>query len=147
MDKIEKIRKKIKELQDEFISIHPKDCSLKLIKSYAGYAYLDKVLSFIDTLEEETDKDLEKAAEKYTDNPDTYAVWTEHYGDFVTVDDIELIEKAFKAGVNWQKEQGKSKEAVVGLSTRKLICEISEDTLNQLDVNHGDKVIIQIRKV
>ena len=44
-------------------------------------------------------------------------------------------------------EQGKSKEVVVGLSTNKLICEISEDTLNQLDVNPGDKVIIQIRKV
>lgn len=49
---ITKIRRKVKELQDEFISIQPKDCSLKLIKSYAGYAYLDKVLSFIDTLEE-----------------------------------------------------------------------------------------------
>ena len=53
MDKIEKIRKFVKELQQDFISIQPKDCSLDLIKSYAGYAYLDKVLSFLDTLESE----------------------------------------------------------------------------------------------
>jgi len=53
MDKIEKIRKFVKELQQDFISIQPKDCSLGLIKSYAGYAYLDKVLSFLDTLSED----------------------------------------------------------------------------------------------
>lgn len=60
MNEIEKIRIKIKELQDEFISIHPKDCSLELIKSYAGYVYLDKVLSFLDTLENSDTKKDEK---------------------------------------------------------------------------------------
>ncbi len=64
MDKIERIRRKVKELQDEFISIQPKDCSLELIKSYAGYAYLDKVLSFLDALLEEPDKSLEEDLEK-----------------------------------------------------------------------------------
>ena len=53
MSNIEKVRKFVKELQQDFISIQPKDCSLDLIKSYAGYAYLDKVLSFLDTLESE----------------------------------------------------------------------------------------------
>ena len=46
-------------------------------------------------------EEIDNAAEKYTDNPDNYAVWTEHFGDFATVDDIELIKRAFKAGVAW----------------------------------------------
>lgn len=90
MDKIEKIRRKVKELQDEFISIQPKDCSLELIKSYAGYAYLDKVLSFLNSSSEEPDKNLEEAA-----------------NEFANQDCVTFIsrKKGFIAGAEWQKEQ------------------------------------------
>ena len=93
MDKIEKIRKFVKELQQDFISIQPKDCSLELIKSYAGYAYLDKVLSFLDTLSEEPDKSLEEVAYKYS-----FDSRSSIYGQVDVID-------AFKAGAEWQKEQ------------------------------------------
>ena len=92
MDNIEKIRKFVKELQQDFISIQPKDCSLELIKSYAGYAYLDKVLSFLDTLSEEPDKSLEEVAYKYSfdSRPSIYG-------------QVDVID-AFKAGAKWKKD-------------------------------------------
>lgn len=123
MDKIEKIRRMVKELQDEFISIQPKDCSLELIKSYAGYAYLDKVLSFLDTLSEEPDKDLEEAAEISFDEAKSL---TEDYRDFLAKGLTEnqprpigphwfseYAKNRFITGAEWQKEQ-MIKDAVEG---------------------------------
>ena len=95
MDNIEKIRKFVKELQQDFISIQPKDCSLDLIKSYAGYAYLDKVLSFLDTLSEEPDKSLEEAALSYVKNK--YNFSSELVYNNIGTDD-------FKAGAEWGAE-------------------------------------------
>lgn len=104
----DKLKKEIEKLKTDFIKFHT-GIDLELVKSYLGYRSYENVLSIIDSLQqeqqEEPDKSLEEAAEEYTNNPDTYVVWTEHYGDFATVDDIELIEKAFIAGAKWQKEQ------------------------------------------
>ena len=66
---------------------------MKLVKSYAGYAYLDKVLSFLDTLSEEPDKSLEEVAYKYS-----FDSRSSIYGQVDVID-------AFKAGAEWQKEQ------------------------------------------
>lgn len=110
MDKIEKIRQFVKELQQDFISIQPKDCSLELIKSYAGYAYLDKVLSFLDTLSEEPDKSLEEAARRYA-IPTYMKDVDENFLDEYPYDPV--AEKAFKAGVEW-KESQMLKDAVEG---------------------------------
>ena len=103
IDKIEKIRRKVKELQDEFISIQPKDCSLELIKSYAGYAYLDKVLSFLDTLSVEAPEGLDEAAKEYEwSNVDTNQLNPPTLDMIVQVGDLR---DAFKAGAEWRDAQ------------------------------------------
>ena len=55
--------------------------------------------------------------------------------------------KQFKAGAKWMAEQGYTKEAVIGIATEEISINVSEQTLNELDLRPGDKVIVQIRKV
>ena len=137
MDKIEKIRWFVKELQQDFISIHPKDCSLKLVKSYAGYAYLDKVLSFLDTLSEEPDKSLEEVAYKYS-----FDSRSSIYGQVDVID-------AFKAGAKWQKESQMLKDAVEGEIQMRYsgsLCAKTIRVINEDKFKLGDKVRIIIVK-
>ena len=54
--------------------------------------------------------------------------------------------QAFKAGAQWQKEQGVTKEAIIGMATEEISINISQPTLDMLDLCAGDKVIIQIRR-
>ena len=73
---------------------------------------------------------LDEAAERYTDNPGTYATWTEHYGDFAFVDDIALVEKAFKAGAKWQAEQTPKLPNNLVEAAEKFALSISKDLIN-----------------
>jgi hypothetical protein len=54
--------------------------------------------------------------------------------------------KGFYRGSKWQKNQGVTKEAVIGMATEEISINISKSTLDALDLCAGDKVIIQIRK-
>lgn len=47
-------------------------------------------------------KELEKAVEAYIENPANYLEYQDGWED---LSDLEYVEKAFKAGANWQKEQ------------------------------------------
>lgn len=55
-------------------------------------------------------------------------------------------EDAFKAGSWWLAGQGVTKEAVIGMSTEEITINVSQQTLNELDLCPGDKVVVQIRK-
>ena len=46
--------------------------------------------------------ELEKAVEVYIDNPANYL---EYQNEWEDLSDLEYVEKAFKAGANWQYEQ------------------------------------------
>ena len=46
--------------------------------------------------------ELEKAVEAYIENPANYLEYQDGWED---LSDLEYVEKAFKAGANWQKEQ------------------------------------------
>ena len=46
--------------------------------------------------------ELEKAVEVYIDNPANYL---EYQNEWEDLSDVEYVEKAFKAGANWQYEQ------------------------------------------
>ena len=46
--------------------------------------------------------ELEKAVEAYIDNPANYLEYQDGWED---LSDLEYVEKAFKAGANWQYEQ------------------------------------------
>ena len=49
-------------------------------------------------------------------------------------------------GAEWMAGQGVAKEAVIGMDTEEISINVSEQTLNELDLCPGDKVIVQIRK-
>ena len=98
---------------------------------------------------EEKDKNylgLDEAAERYTDNPDTYATWPEHYGDFAFVDDIALVEKAFKAGAKWMAEQGVSKEMVISKLPNGDTFFSRSIEFDEVGVPNHTEVIVQIRQ-
>lgn len=90
------------------------------------------ILSFLDSLQVDEPEELDEAAEEYINDTTPKYGWT--------------IENAFKAGAKWMAEQGVSKDVTIGLATSKIIVNITEETLNNLDVKASDKVIIQIRK-
>ena len=46
--------------------------------------------------------ELEKAVEAYIENPANYLEYQDGWED---LSDVEYVEKAFKAGANWQKQQ------------------------------------------
>lgn len=52
----------------------------------------------------------------------------------------------FKAGAKLMAGQGVTKEAVIGMATEEIFINVSQQTLNELDLFPGDKVIVQIRK-
>ena len=57
-----------------------------------------------------------------------------------------LCAEHFKAGAGWMAEQGVTKECPIGMATEKIICNITEKTLDTLGICPGDKVIVHIRK-
>ena len=87
MTAIEKIRTKIERLKWE-IDISPIPVSMVDLK-----LQLEDLLSFLDTIEEEPNEDLEKAAESYEEERlSDYGYRGEWSGAFI-------------AGANWQKEK------------------------------------------
>lgn len=52
----------------------------------------------------------------------------------------------FKVGAEWMAGQGKTKEAVIGMATEEIHINVSQQTLDELDLCPGDKVVVQIRK-
>ena len=66
--------------------------------------------------------------------------------EWTSLDEIgHIISKAFKAGAGWMAGQGVTKEAVIGMATEEISIYVSRETLNELDLCPGDKVIFQIR--
>jgi len=61
--------------------------------------------------------------------------------------DSRDIRCAFKAGAEWMAGQGVAKEAVIGMATEEISINVSQQTLNELDLCPGDKVVVQIRKI
>ena len=58
----------------------------------------------------------------------------------------EDIKIAIKFGAEWMAGQGVTKEAVIGMATEEISINVSQKTLNELDLCPGDKVVVQIRK-
>lgn len=54
--------------------------------------------------------------------------------------------KLFKAGAEWLAEQGVTKEITIGTTTDKMVITVTQQTMDMLGVQIGDKVIFQIRK-
>ena len=105
------------------------------------YIRLDEdkqLLSFITSLQQEQPSlpsGLDEAAEKYSENI------------LANNEDLQdAIEDAFKAGAEWMEGQGITKEAVIGMATEEIFIKVSEQTLDELDLRPGDKVVVQIRK-
>ncbi len=100
------------------------------------------VASDLGTLERELEKkvvmlssNLDEAAEEYAEN-------ILAGGE----DMFDAIADAFKAGAEWMAGQGKTKEAVIGMATEEIYINVSQQTLDELDLCPGDKVVVQIRK-
>lgn len=49
-------------------------------------------------------------------------------------------------GAEWMAAQGVTKEAVIGMATEEISINVSQETLNELDLCPGNKVVVQIRK-
>lgn len=89
---------------------------------------------------------LDEAAEEYA-----YNNWEDndyHTGasEGLPFDAIGHTEKCFKAGAEWMAGQGVTKEAVIGMATEEISINVSQQTLDKLDLCPGDKVVVQIRK-
>ena len=52
----------------------------------------------------------------------------------------------FRDGAEWLAGRGVTKEAVIGMATEEISINVSQRTLNKLDLCPGDKVVVQIRK-
>lgn len=61
-------------------------------------------------------------------------------------DMFDAIADGFRAGAEWMAGQGATKEAVIGMATEEISINISQKTLDELDLCPGDKVVVQIRK-
>ena len=90
--------------------------------------------------------DLDEAAEEFA-----YNNWEDndyHTGasEGLPFDAIGHTEKCFRAGVEWLAGQGVTKEVVIGMATEEISITVSQQTLDDLDLCPGDKIIVQIRK-
>ena len=61
-------------------------------------------------------------------------------------DMFDAIADGFRAGAEWMAGQGATKEAVIGMATEEISINVSQKTLDELDLCPGDKVVVQIRK-
>ena len=59
---------------------------------------------------------------------------------------FEKIKDGIKSGAEWMAGQGVTKEAVIGMATGEISINVSQKTLDELDLCPGDKVVVQIRK-
>lgn len=63
------------------------------------------------------------------------------------IEDVKKdMEISFRYGAEWMARQGVTKEAVIGMATEEIAIYVSRETLNELDLCPGDKVVAQIRK-
>ena len=101
--------------------------------------------SAIKYLEPSLPSNLDEAAINYAydGEPEKYGIeFAESNGNNLRGDKAD----AFKAGAEWMAGQGVVKEAVIGMATEEISINVSEQTLNELDLCPGDKVVVQIRK-
>lgn len=61
-------------------------------------------------------------------------------------DMFDAIADGFRAGAEWMAGQGVTKEAVIGMATEEISINVFQQTLDELDLCPGDKVVVQIRK-
>lgn len=78
---------------------------------------------------------LDEAAKEYMRN----------YIPFDQCDSRDII-RTFKAGAEWLAGQGVTMEAVIGMATEEISINVSQQTLDKLNLCPGDKVVVQIRK-
>ena len=105
MDAIEKIRQEIERLMNERYNWETDGSS----ESVTACEALTKIYKFLDTIEEEPSEELEKAAEEYGNKHDSIDCAYTEIDEPVYIGD--LMENAFIAGANWQKEQMMKKAA------------------------------------
>ena len=110
---------------------------------------LDRVISFIDSLPEESvSEDLDRASREWL-RPrldEDYANYGEDKMMELTRFDGYAMLDAIEFGAQWQANKGVTKEAVIGMATEEIAINVSQPTLDALDLCAGDKVIIQLRK-
>jgi len=142
--------------QKEFNFI--KDSFSQIIDDIAGNPDWGKaseaVASDLGTLERKLEKkisslpsNLDEAAEEALDDVD--ANWQiDERGDGCTEPGYNQKQMMimFKAGAGWMAGQGVTKEAVMGMATEEIFINVSQQTLNELCLCPGDKVVVQIRK-
>lgn len=58
----------------------------------------------------------------------------------------EIIEAAIMFGAEWMANQGVSREVIIEPATSKIVCTITEDTIESLNLTSGDRIIVQVRK-
>ena len=91
---------------------------------------------------------LDEAAEDYEENKvhSISALGTDKDGFAYYMRTGTSFNDAFKAGAEWMARQGITKEAVIGMATEEISINVSQQTLDELDLCPGDKVVVQIRK-
>ena len=52
----------------------------------------------------------------------------------------------FRDGAEWMAGQGVTMEAVIGMATEEISINVSQQTLDEINLCPGDKVVVQIRK-
>ena len=143
MDNIEKIKEWIKKQKKEELARN----SIGVITGKALFVDANELLSFLDTLSEEPDKSLEKAAENYI-----APIENDEGLDYINFNGRD-IKDAFIAGASWQKQQ-MLKDAVEGVvcilpGSVAYVDERDDNTLKQYIIDNfkaGDKVKIVIVK-
>jgi len=119
-----------------------KEEAIKVFRSYAIWDLMDNFTT--DELQEMINaivstsslpSNLDEAAKEYMRN----------YIPFDQCDSRD-IRCAFKAGAEWMAGQGVTKEAVIGMATEEISINVSQETLDELDLCPGDNVVVQIRK-
>ena len=116
------------EILERFV-LGAKPCSQREIVDACASAYrmLKEQLSLPSNLDE--------AAKEYMRN----------YIPFDQCDSRDII-RTFKAGAEWMAGQGVTIEAVIGMATEEISINVSQQTLDELNLCPGDKVVVQIRK-
>ena len=101
------------------------------------------LLSFLDILQERC---LADAGKTLDDAAEEYAFYNFASPDYNAVDDwIGYCESVFKAGAEWDRQQGEiCKVEVFGIGNTN--CLVPLISFNPKSVKPGDKVIVQIRK-
>ena len=133
---IEKIKAEIERLKKEY-EVRP----WEEVTSHGVAETFSELLSFIESLDKEQPQGLDEAAEEYT-----YGDLSEEERKEVECVADSLID-AFKAGAEWQREQGEThNEMVYAFNGDGNTRYISGIFLSPKNFELADKVIVQIRK-